>query len=477
MHYTDRSRTLKFQTCPRARYIEYHSKNGTEVDGVRPARLDMNLTLGICFHEGVNVLLDYARDLEEQGQDPQTFNWDPVIQDAVDKAVHGEDKFPGMWAMIKGHGLILEEKEDENYVYQEQAALTEALIRAYGLYTLPNLLFRFRVVEAERDEHMVMGEPGGFQMVWGMRADALLMERNSGDLYVLSLKTAKEYGKRDEDSARHDMQGISESEIVRRRLESWDTHLRSLNLTAPVRASLTIAAMPNGSTIPTWFIERWKTGAAPTIMGIKMEYALKGRRMEGKRGSGQYIYANCLINPWTKGNDLGNPRSEDYAISYEYQDELGMNHRLGKAWRRVNIWEDIGVKAWVEMCHREDIQGMGPSAGLAKVSCLPTEFFRNEEDVERWERQVLAQESRVQDGLDWLEVAENIGPEAFIRALDRYFPMHTRSCDWPTKCQNAETICFGANSGLYLIQPIASGEFAPRAPNHGGETIARELTS
>ena len=140
--------------------------------------------------------------------------------------------------------------------------------------------------------------------------------------------------------------------------------------------------------MPGWFSRRAALGAPPFVFGVKMEYALKGDRREYPKGSGQYFYSNPLIRPWKKasisdtpvegysGPRRGRPRKVEaslglpYAINWDFRDDLGANHTLGKGWRPVNIWEDMGVKAWIEVLASESIQGLEPGASFKpSLSC------------------------------------------------------------------------------------------------------------
>jgi len=435
--YADRSRVLTYQSCPRRRWLEYEVPTGNEVSGVRPAKLDMNLLTGSCFHTGVECLLH---------------------GDKVDYAVEGA--LVEYWPLVKSQGLILEDSEDAGYVAYEQAALIEALIRGYAAFVLPQLLERFQVVEVEREEMATFSIPG-FDLKFGARVDALLMEKESLDLYALSLKTAKEWGKKDDESARHDMQGLSETRVLEQRLGRWQQCLDE----AQAQGLQDYLKLSPYEGIPQWFYDRWATGAPPTLMGVKMEYALKGRRAEEPKGSGRWCYSNPLIRPWKKADDLG---GESYAFRYEFKDPMGGNHRLGKGWNRVNIWEDMGVKEWIERLATQEIQGFSPGVGIASQFVLPIEYYRNEEDMERWERQVVHQEHRVADGVDSLRLimnrdALNYSSQEVENALDEHFPMHTKACDWPTKCPY-QVVCFGPKA--YLMDPMSSGLFQIREPNH-----------
>jgi len=434
--YADRSRILTHQSCPRRRYFEYEVPTDGEVNGVRPTRLDMNLLVGAAFHAGIECLLNDAMgalDLKDS------------VDNAVDVALNGAKDWTGYWPQVKSVGLALEPEEDASYVYYEQAALVEALIRAYAVFVLPQVLDRFQVVDVEREERADFSIPG-FTLHFLARVDGILLDKTTGEIFVLSLKTAKEWGKREDDSARHDMQGLSETRVVEQRLQAWDAALKDGR---------------NGG-IPDWFVQRHAAGASPQVSGVIMQYALKGRRENSPKGSGKYCFNNALIRPWKKADDLNFGGA--YAIRYEFQDSMGANHRLGKGWNRVNIWEDMGVKKWIDYLATQEIQGFPPGTAIASQFVLPVEYFRNPEDMDRWERQVCHQEKRAAEGRDLIRQASALG--RLELALDECFPMHTRACDWPTKCSFQE-VCFGPRA--YLHDPISSGLYTIRTANHPSE--------
>lgn len=446
--YTDRSRVLTSHTCPRKRFLEYELDTPEGPGGVVPTRLNMDLVVGSAFHRGIQSLL-----LAYHVEKPVS----TTVDDAVKDALEGGADWPGFWPLVKSRGLVLSDKEDAYYVYHEQAALVEALIRGYEAFVLPRLVDRFLVVEVEREDVGNFPGTNGNVIKFGMRADALLLEKDSNDLYVLSLKTTKEWGKKQEDSNGHDMQGLTEAMVVEERLRGWAEILDLGGLSVD-------DGIYGEETVPRWFRERHASGALPQVFGIKMEFALKGRRGEYPSGSGVWTYSNPLIRPWKKSDDLGEPQ---YAFMYEFQDELGGNHRLGKGWRRVNIWEDIGVKAWIELLKDRSIQGFEPGRGLAQQFVLPQEYYRNEEDMKDVEDEVVGQEEFIREGVGVVRQAQEAGDERGLRkALGKYFRKQTRSCDWPTKCEY-QPVCFGPRE--YTLNPLASGLYQIREANHPSE--------
>lgn len=172
--FTDRSRVLRYQQCPRARWYEYHH-GGL---GIVPRTLQIELDVGAAVHAGVARLL---------------------AGDGVEAAV----------------AASLDAVQTDS---PEQRALTEALVRVHALRLLPALIADYEVLEIEREDLMELAETDGMRIVWMSRPDALLRSRSTGDLFVYSLKTASTFDRRRDDENRHDVQGMSEIAALERRL-------------------------------------------------------------------------------------------------------------------------------------------------------------------------------------------------------------------------------------------------------------------
>lgn len=461
-HYSDRSRSIDFQECPRSFWYGYVFPNGTPTAGLRMDKLNMDLTTGLGFHEGCNHLLT--------GVD---------VDEAVKRALYGHEKWAGYWPLVKSQGFILETNEDAAYVAYEQAAMVEALIRGWAIFGLPQILERFEIVEAERDEYGVFELPDynegphmtnreGIKLIWGMRGDALLMDKNTLDLFILSLKTKKEWkGQKDEKKNRYDMQGMSETAVVEQRLRRWHNILENKEVMAKIiqeyGANPETPLVIEGESIPWWFIRRFSAGAGPTIMGVKMDFALKGRRSEYPVGSGKYSYSNPLIRPWKRDDGL---KGDGYAFMFEFKDEMGGNHRLGKGWNRINIWEDMGVKKWIELLATEEFQGMSPMTAIQKQFVMPADYFRQEDEINNWKEQRLFEERRIAKGIT--ECVPAIGTPMLEHKLNEHFPMYS---NYPTDCTYCpfESPCHDGIKA-YMHDPMSSGKYAPRTPNHKAET-------
>jgi hypothetical protein len=159
----------------------------------------------------------------------------------------------------------------------------------------------------------------------------------------------------------------------------------------------------------------------------------------------------------------GNYVSGEYAILWEFKDELGGNHTLGRGWRSINIWEDMGVKNWIEYCLEHEIQGFPSGHAIEKQFVLPMEYTRNPDDVNRKIRQIVNQEWRVYQGRAKVLKALEEHPERFMEQLDVHFPQQQ---DFPHSCSycSHKIICLGPDS--YKYDPLSHPGFVPRTPNH-----------
>jgi hypothetical protein len=410
--YTDRSRALRYQQCPRSRWWEYEYGGR----GLRRARLNIPLTVGTWVHEGVGRLLNDARRGEAGN-----------VQAAISQALDG---YTGQ---VSSRGFDLEANEDVAFVVSEQAALIEALIRLWHLRS--TTLQQFTVLEVEREDQLPLAtRTFGKELVWQARADALLREKDGEDLYVFSLKTAARWDDRQQSSNEHDMQGLSEAAAIEARL-------------------------------------------GRKIFGVRMEYLLKGERRKDDV-TGAYRQSNPLIRGYRRPAGAGvTEDSWEYAHSWYYNCSEphqvrkskwcptgecpgGRRHSLGGNWESFNVWDEMGIADWIEMLNAGIIQ---PIAGdvLDRQLVSPLPYFRDQIQMDDWREQVRAQEERVSMAAKLCR-EELDDPRG---SLNIYFPQHSRSCDYPVKCDYQE-LCFGADH--IRRNPLMSG-YDWREPHHAPE--------
>ena len=475
--YTSRSAIIEYQRCPRARYLGYEW-SGT---GLAKVRATIPLATGSWTHAGLaSMLLDVQA------------GWQVDVDKAVQVALTGYQE------ELAARGLDIELGEDGAYVAEEQLALVEGMLRAYAAKGLGELVEKYEVLEVEREDvwtgfskwtgpttHLVEDEevythvePDGHQVDLQARADGLLRERSTGDLYLLSFKTAAGWDARRDGDARHDVQGLSEAAVTERRLvEEWAAlhdagaaysgtdHTQSTRLSGHLKAKL------NATNDPTL---RYLADLPdpPRIMGIQMVFLIKGRREQAYEG-GPYLTQSSLIRGWQREGVT----DREYAWRYKWEGpdtwpDTGRlkGHTLGKGWSKFDAWTaNGGVKAWVEMLSRGLVQpeiGMDP---LDATYHMPLPYFRQDRDLTSWVRQAQAQERRVMQDSVLVEQVRKDDAPALPELLDNLFPQYRRSCDYPSKCAYQE-ICFGDES--MLVSPMSTGLYQIRVPHHDAEREA-----
>ena len=339
-------------------------------------------------------------------------------------------------AELAGRSLATED-DSLAYTRLEQLTLVEMLTRMYAARQLPRMLEEFEVQWVEREIVMPLTPELG----WMARADALLKRRADGDLYVYSLKTCKEWSERKDEENRLDMQGVSELAAVE--------HL---------------------------------TGGR--VMGVKMEFLVKGKRDRYTK----WLQDSALVRPWRKQEQFGvqwqwqgrvpcaNPAECKYHRSRPSADPY---HNLADGWERVPVWEHMTAREWFEMLAAGEVGVGDPFEGLIAT---PIPYYRNRDDVARWRRQVIAQETRLAAGAARCNQIIADGGEGLEEACDEHFPQHKRSCVWGKDPDNSSTRCpyydkdtsACAGTGGTLVDPLGNG-LVWRRPHHAPEVNARSL--
>lgn len=380
----DRSRAISYQTCPRKRYYEFHHLG----KGLQRKSKGLPLVFGGAFHEGAEELL--------RGR----------VEEAVQKAQSS------LMTSFAEKGVAIETETDDalKYGVEEQLALVEGLTRAWGLARLPEFLSNFNVIEIEREGRANLTP----DLTLLYRPDALVQDKLSGDHYIVSWKSTSSYGKRNIDSARVDMQSMS---------EVW--------------------GRLNDSNPP------------PSIEGVLYIFATKGQRRLDKWDN-LFKQDSKLIYGWKRVKPL-DEFEDGWSWTYSFAKEDGTGDtNLGKGWKKQPIWREYpgGVKQWVQDLHESKIYPRHINA-LDEIfpQSLPVE--RRKDEVERWRRQITAQEEQVSVMVAEMETYHSHLPN-FEESLDRFFPQFTHNCfTYNSPCAFLE-VCHGgvaAEPGeLYTIR-------------------------
>ena len=316
----------------------------------------------------------------------------------------------------KNRGLLLNATEDQQYVMAEQSALIEAILRVFSLVVLPDIK-RCKVIEVEQ-EHIL--KLGGIDFM--SRPDAVVQDGD--EHYVLSFKTT----------------GLADSDATRKKLEIETYH--------------------DDQGISEGLAFEQDSGIK--IAGTKYIFLLKGQRREYPKGSGKWVQWSPLIQGYRKA---GAGMQFEYAAEWKWKDEQGHGHTLGKGWERFNVWEGMGVKAWIQK-----LGEIAPELLLRQVF-MPMAAYRNAVEVEDWKEQAKRQAEDITSEVGEMEqyrIIPLILPyvdSIYRTRLNDMFPQHRRSCDWPSRCAYQE-ICFGPVSE---VDPLLSGDFVLREPHHAAE--------
>jgi hypothetical protein len=348
----------------------------------------------------------------------------------------------------RGVGFDGEEMSDVakamQYGKEEQCALAEGLLRAWWAFEGERFLSTFEVLEVEKEgraaltekiagpwEEDIRPEEGHYvkdELVLMFRPDALVRERETGDLYIISWKTCSTFSKRTIDQAKHDTQSMS---------EAWGW-MESHN--------------HRGG--------EYTQGRHAQIEGVLYKWIVKGSRRKDE-WDGLYKQGSHLVYGWVK---LATEKSEfpEWSWCYEFETEDGKNSRLGKGWQKKPIWSAYpgGVKAWVEaLSHNEIFPRHVNALEAVFPQAMPVE--RRADEIESWKRQVVAQETPIPMKAEAVESS----PTEEIRqeALDIHFPQHTHSCHSYSGCPFLD-VCWGGPE--IASDPIGSGLYEPRSQNH-----------
>ena len=513
--FCDRSRVEQFQRCPRSRWLGYHE--GPERLGVQGARKPLPLVVGGSVHVGLQHLLlghgeqaavdaaladlqSYAERLEldtteQAGQAVQVA--DPLTTQLTESAF----KELGLAAddpLVAGIQKDAAEgaRGFDLYLQKEQGALVEAMVRAYARRRLRPLLEQYEVLEVEREGEWLLSEwdtqteteglPDGLpdpRQLWFMsRPDALLRDRQTNDLLLLSFKTAASWDIRKAKDAEHDMQGLSEGVEVERRLGEWWEAINGSDKHHPVLKDIPIATQN--------FLR--SLSSPPRILGIRYEYLLKGERWKDSDLAGKFGF-ECrsqksplirgYLNPGMAAGD------EQWNVSWDYVKDDGSKSKLYyKNWRSSPVWERMSIREWIDKLDgaeevttaevdsvgqdmrslgwRCDAQATGYLTAHPLDECFipPIMVYRNDDELRDWIEQVEAQEVAIAQAAEMIHAATDEGEKRHL--LNVHFQNVRRACEYPTTCQYTK-ICWGGED--IRREPLASGLFVVRAVNHKQE--------
>lgn len=524
--YTSRSMVETAQRCPRRRWLANYQGG----QGIESVRRPLPLAVGGAVHEGLAALLRACMDPENQsgrheieedavaaalaafqddiaagleldvteagpaapapqrGQDAPFGTPIQVVEGPLERGV-GQDLDD--WATLEATRLGEGKAAFDKYLASEQAALVEALVRAYARRRLPALLEAFEVLEVEREGEWILCEDTGEdefgQVVFQSRPDALLLDRATRQLVLLSFKTTASWDVRKARNAEHDMQGLTEGIEIERRLASLWAELHDGSL----RASGLNSCTEGGPAVIAYLRE---CPEPPRILAVRYEYLQKGSRWTDKDLTARFGFeARCQRSPLVRAyRGQGKAASAGWCWSWDFMKDDGQASKLAwQNWKAAPVWESMPIAQWIDMLDEsamamsgEDATvGLGPrelgysspaqaigytaTHPLDEVFLPPVTLYRNEDDLRDLVDSLEYQERQIAEHVAEIEAATDEGERRHL--LNIYFEPFRHSCEYPSRC-GFVPICYGGED--IRRDPIGSGLYQVRRPNHpegGGE--------
>lgn len=442
---TDRSRyDTGLEKCRRERFLSYHF--GASGYGIAKLAQAIPLATGSYVHEGIADILLYCKEHDQ-------LPGDDVVRAAAAKASQTYTK------VVEQRGLRnLDEGERVETIIIEQSYLIEGLIWAFALSFLPWLLSECRIIEVEREELLVVGCTCGLGDMIGSQED-----HEGRGCEGIGFQSRPDF--LTEYRARPGVLAYWELKTVGQVNEPWETQWET-------KVQFAAGALGASKRLELPIAECY-------VVGL-----IKGRR-EGstynpdtKKREGALMQQSVLCYGFKKP---GNPpmEDEDWQPSYNYTDENGKGHTLGRAYQKAPLWDlkdaagDVSVPEfwakWIPQEHlAKQITLIGPlPINPVLVNDLVEELVAEEQ---RWKAVVweLYEVARTV-GFDWTR------PE-YQAALRRLVPRSwaCRRYGKRHQCQFVP-VCF-YHEGWQ--DPLQIG-FGLRRPHHTPEMdqmVARGLT-
>ncbi len=535
----DRSALLDYAACPRLRFwsrdwgrgelfpkavtrckdVNHETKVVTfntsleqmpHPGGLSPLKKSVYLVLGGAVHHGLNEMMLEAEDYNAIDQGVFTDGWKSLVLTSADIALVEFDR-----QLQSGSISVPDAQTPEQIAWKlrEARALVEGLVIVAGMRLIPNLLERFRVVEVEREKEFELvtltrsvtcyvcggiGARSGIAcgkcnrtgyiqihnpVIFQSRADALLEERSTGDLYLHSWKTSADWGRMEEEQFKRDVQGLSEAVGVEQTGLPGDC--------CQCGDSMDHNPMDAGH-MPVPAMEPVR------IMGIQMAILLKGYKSKSRTsatandssswgdsdlwhglGPGLRFHNSLLVHAWRMSSHgiLPDDDQSTWAWSYTFPNlanKSGLG-RLGKGWEPVAPFDSYpgGNRQWLLDLLANRWQ---PECGdpFQSSIAMPEPWSRSDREVEDWLEEAKATVERIHPAAEMVRAAirEKDWPQV-RQLLNSHFPKNRSSCVrfGGTRCW-ADPLCFGPDENWQ--NPLGRGEelgIGLREPHHaiGGE--------
>lgn len=401
---TDRSRVVQRKNCEMKRWVEYSALGR----GLQLTREPEDLAVGRAVHKGLERAMAGVMSREA---------WEEVVW-AAGQAAREE------FEEASARGLVLQDQEEFERIMPEvagrligeQRALVEALVVAWTARELPQVVERWQPLAVELEVPWLMREGKGDVVPVGVmsRLDVVLREKATGALWPVSYKTTKRFDTTDVRELETDPQSFAEGLAV---LNQW-------------------GQAPHSTAY--WYLVKGDKSWDDDVMAKR--------------------YTSGLVRPYTTWDGTGEPLPDQFSPVWKWQED-GRERRLGKGWRKVDVWQEFDLGTWLGWLRDGLVRPELGRDWLAEVVAGPIEVPWSRENAERWATQTAEKE------VEFEERALMIGCEG-IEATD-VMELNEGNCwKYGKKC-HAAALCWG---GSTLEQEIAKGRYKVRVPNHPAES-------
>jgi hypothetical protein len=451
--FTSRSAIECYQDCNRYRYNQYFLGG----KGVVLKQKSVPLVTGGAIHRGVEHLLNRVRI----GQEPDI---EVAVQEAVNQYIKDVE---GIGFTGKG----LQTDKQQWFTFNEQKALVEALVRAWYIVELPNLVKRFKILAVEREIQPIEIAPG---IMFQSRVDAEFQEIETKDYFNYSLKSCKQWGEMMEASYKDDLQGLT---------EIWAVESDAARQSSAINNILNLIELfKDCQTYPHKNLDQISKYLATVkidkrISGTRFCYLVKGTRKKPDYFSNDPDALMITYNPLIRGYKRITPSSVEYAHSWFYPNSENKSGKsaIGRGWEPFNVWEEMGVNEWMEMIPSIQTECEDPIRGQVVT---PIEYSRNEGEIEEAMEEIVQQEIKVNSAVRALDGSWNSSilpfnidtnsPTMISKFfMDSVFSHNRKHCHYHFggTCEYYE-LCW---SPEVKADPLASGLYQIREAHHEAE--------
>lgn len=326
--FTSRTPTVVGQThCRMDRYLQYHA--GAHGTGWRHKAQSVPLATGAAVHVGIELLAGWIKEWQDKhnGFPPPIAPLEVIAWAATEAAARYEHKARARGFLEKGLEMVgVDDGTDVpeavklspqlEFLILEQRTLIEAQVWVYASIVLPQMLSKYRILDVEREESLVLDCTCGLGegvADWTLHHD-------------------------------RDCRGIVQMGRADMLLEGWADDVRGKIGYDEIKTKAT----PNMPWEKAWEHSgqlRVNMETAARRLGKPVDHAhivvlFKGRRDRDRDDpTAQREQATPLIYGYY---DEGSPgfRPRQWKAQYKFTDDLGKGHTLPKTFVRKPIWDE-----------------------------------------------------------------------------------------------------------------------------------------